>query len=434
MDAAIIGGGLAGLSIALELARKGKKFILFEKRDQLGGKLKTLDYDAFKLDVGFQVLLSAYPHLQKLLSHKAFSDFSPCYFDAGTKIFKDGNFYTLSDPLQEKQDAIATFLCPLVSFNDKLQTLFLNRELSQYSFNEILHNKDWQEITAREFIEKRGFSGDFISNFARPFFGGVFGEDSLLVRASNFAFCYKAFAEGKVFLPSCGIGELAQNIQKVLPSESIFLNSKVTNLESNDQNVKVFLDDGKFYSFKNVVLATEMETTAELFQESVEEIERVSYSNLYFSGQESLYEGKKIFINGNDEKIINNGVQLTNISTCYRPKLSKEHLISITVLDQKGKFQSSELLSESCLKELESFFPKAKGKIKFIKQFDISGRQSLIKQTLKNFDRIKSFVQRLNNKLPSNIFLAGEYLTEACSQESTLQSAEEVINKLCHTS
>ena len=74
----IIGGGLAGLTAARQLHQKGIDFILLEATDRIGGRIKTDVLNGFRLDHGFQVLLTAYPEAKRWLDYerlnlKAFS-------------------------------------------------------------------------------------------------------------------------------------------------------------------------------------------------------------------------------------------------------------------------------------------------------------------------------------------------------------------------
>ena len=55
-QAAVIGGGLAGLSGAIHLARRGYSVDLFEKTDQLGGKMNGIRTDGFRFDTGPSLL------------------------------------------------------------------------------------------------------------------------------------------------------------------------------------------------------------------------------------------------------------------------------------------------------------------------------------------------------------------------------------------
>lgn len=49
---AVIGGGLAGLLTALQLARSGAAVTLFERRSDLGGRAASLDQDGYRLNLG----------------------------------------------------------------------------------------------------------------------------------------------------------------------------------------------------------------------------------------------------------------------------------------------------------------------------------------------------------------------------------------------
>ncbi len=57
----IIGAGLAGLSCALSLEGAGMAVTLLEASDAPGGRVRTDMVNGFRLDRGFQVLLTAYP-------------------------------------------------------------------------------------------------------------------------------------------------------------------------------------------------------------------------------------------------------------------------------------------------------------------------------------------------------------------------------------
>ena len=74
----IIGGGLSGLTAARQIHQKGIDFLLLEASDRIGGRIKTDEINGFRLDHGFQVLLTAYPEARRWLDYtklnlKAFS-------------------------------------------------------------------------------------------------------------------------------------------------------------------------------------------------------------------------------------------------------------------------------------------------------------------------------------------------------------------------
>ena len=68
---AIIGAGLAGLCCARTLSRAGVDCVVLEADDRVGGRVKTVVVDGFRLDRGFQVLLTAYPECRAVLDYEA---------------------------------------------------------------------------------------------------------------------------------------------------------------------------------------------------------------------------------------------------------------------------------------------------------------------------------------------------------------------------
>ena len=54
---AVVGGGIAGLSAAYELHRRGVRFRLFEASDRVGGVILTEHIDGFIIDAGPDALL-----------------------------------------------------------------------------------------------------------------------------------------------------------------------------------------------------------------------------------------------------------------------------------------------------------------------------------------------------------------------------------------
>ena len=59
-DVVIVGEGLAGLVAARRLAHAGLDVRVFERSDEIGGRVRTRQTEGFTLDRGFQVLFTAY--------------------------------------------------------------------------------------------------------------------------------------------------------------------------------------------------------------------------------------------------------------------------------------------------------------------------------------------------------------------------------------
>jgi phytoene dehydrogenase-like protein len=64
-DVVIVGAGLAGLAAARPLIDAGRHVVILEASDGIGGRVRTDLVDGFRLDRGFQILLTAYPELDR---------------------------------------------------------------------------------------------------------------------------------------------------------------------------------------------------------------------------------------------------------------------------------------------------------------------------------------------------------------------------------
>ncbi|KFB74269.1 MAG: 15-cis-phytoene desaturase [Candidatus Accumulibacter phosphatis] len=67
MRAAIIGGGWAGLSAAVELAKAGVRVTVFEAAKQLGGRARSVEVQGQRLDNGQHILVGAYRETLRLM-------------------------------------------------------------------------------------------------------------------------------------------------------------------------------------------------------------------------------------------------------------------------------------------------------------------------------------------------------------------------------
>ena len=100
-DVLVVGGGQAGLTAAIELEKAGSSPILIERSERVGGRIKTDNLNGFKLDHGFQVLLTAYPEAQHYLDYDKL-DLKT--FDPGAIIYNGETRMVVSDPLSNSSE------------------------------------------------------------------------------------------------------------------------------------------------------------------------------------------------------------------------------------------------------------------------------------------------------------------------------------------
>ena len=102
-DVIIIGSGLTGLSAAFHCRAAGLKTIVLEKESTPGGRIKTTVADGYILDHGFQVILSSYVELTRLIPLHIL-DVKP--FWSGARVRINDDFADLLNPLRHPSRAL----------------------------------------------------------------------------------------------------------------------------------------------------------------------------------------------------------------------------------------------------------------------------------------------------------------------------------------
>lgn len=205
MRVAVVGAGLSGLIAAYELAPE-HDVTVYERRDGVGGRVRSTRRDGYVFDRGFQVLFTAYPEARRYLDYDALDlrDYPP-----GAHVASDDGLSTLADPLRAPRDAPAALLSRDATFGDKLRVLRLRAELRRKSRDDCFADG---ETTTREYLRERGFSSRFVERFAEPFYGGVTLDRSLGTSSSVFEFTFSSLSRGRTVVPASGMGAIPEHL------------------------------------------------------------------------------------------------------------------------------------------------------------------------------------------------------------------------------
>jgi phytoene dehydrogenase-like protein len=204
-DATVVGGGLAGLVAATRLAEAGADVTLYERRPEVGGRVRTETVDGFTLDRGFQVLFSSYPAVERELGPEGLDDLDLRTFAPGATICRPGSRSTLGDPLRDPLSAIPSLLNDEVSFSDKLRTLALRYDLANRDEDEFFAGPD---APIREYLRDWGFADDYVENFVEPFYGGITLDRTLSTSKHVFEYTFRAMGRGSIGVPAEGMAAL----------------------------------------------------------------------------------------------------------------------------------------------------------------------------------------------------------------------------------
>ena len=312
VDAVVVGAGLAGLAAARQIKSRGRSVIVIEAQDGVGGRVRTDKVDGFLLDRGFQVLLTAYPELKTQIDMSAL-DLK--MFSSGALVMRDGKPSVVTDPFREPKRAAATVFAPIGSLTDKLRVAALRWRVMHRNEDKILNSADISTVVA---LRGLGFSTKMIDRFFRPLFGGIQLDPELRTSRRMFEIIFKYLSEGQSALPTNGMSAIPEQMAKHLGAENIFLNTRVTNIESGFVSTANTLIETKA-----VVVATDQPSASELLRTS--EITSRVAGCVYFSADAPPTHEKFVVLDGTGQGPVLNAAVLSNIAPSYAPP--GKHLI-----------------------------------------------------------------------------------------------------------
>ena len=254
MAVVIVGAGLAGLACARTLTRAGIETRVLEAGDGVGGRVRTDLVDGYRLDRGFQILLTAYPEVQRVIDLEAL-DLQP--FAPGAVVRIDDRSWTVADPFRAPRHLLDTVRAPIGSPVDKARLLALVRTATRGTVPDLLHAPD---SSTRELLVARGFSTAMIERFWRPLFAGIQLDPDLDVSARRFLLILRMLATGAAVVPARGMGAITEQLAASLPDGTITLGARV----ESATGTTVRIADGDAIDAEAIVIATDGPTAARL--------------------------------------------------------------------------------------------------------------------------------------------------------------------------
>ena len=375
----VVGAGISGLIAALELEQAGFEPIILEKSDGVGGRVRTVEVEGYRLDIGFQVLLSAYPLVNKYLDMNALGLQK---LASGAQILVNGKRYRIGDPTRDLGALLPTVFANIGSVADKFRILLLNQRLKRKTIEEIF---DSAEFTTLEYLEGLGFSKKIIDRFFRPFFAGIFLEPSLRTSSRMFEFVYKMFGEGYATIPANGIGALSEQLKSKLTRTEIRLQTTVNRVTNED----IYLDSGEVLPHSGVIITGD--ASALVHNINDQQVRWKSCLNLYFEVDKTSIPAHTISLIADPGKRANNLYAFTDAKG--------REIVSVTCLEYDG------LPSDQIQKEVEQELRQYCGvsQLKHITTFDIP-------QALPDLQNLKTTSSPSESQLTDQIFLAGDVL------------------------
>ncbi|MFM9825227.1 NAD(P)/FAD-dependent oxidoreductase [Flavobacterium sp.] len=385
----IIGAGIAGLTAAVYLHRKGFKIQILEASDRAGGRIKTDVIDGFRLDRGFQVLLTEYPETKALLDYKKLNlkRFLP-----GATVLYDGGQFEIADPFRRPTVLFSTLFAPVGSLKDKINTFFLKTKLVKISIPNLFNQTEVDAITQ---LKNYGFSQKMIDRFYKPFFSGIFLENDLKTSSNMFDFVMKMFSEGDAAIPELGMEEIPKQLVAMLPENSIQYNVKVTAIENN----KIICENGTVLEADKIIIATEAIGLAGAYI-SKEKQNFHQVTNVYFEAKIAPTKKEVVVLNASThKKWVTNLTVMSNVSANYAPKGKVLIAISYNGIPNLDDIT----LAENMKTELKKWYGNQVDNWKMLKTYRIN-------YALPNQEKVRNEISNLELKINDNLYICGDHL------------------------
>ncbi|OZC02534.1 NAD(P)/FAD-dependent oxidoreductase [Rubricoccus marinus] len=341
MHVVIVGAGLSGLCCARTLLASGATVTVLDASDAIGGRVRTDVVEGFRLDRGFQVLLTSYPEVQRVLDLDAL-DLQP--FSPGAEVWLGSAFATVSDPFREPLAALPTALSPVGTFADKLRVLNLRQSVRAGIVDDLWERPETTTIDALR--NRYGFSDLMIEQFFRPFLGGVLLDPSLVGSSRAFEFYFRMFSEGDAAVPAMGMQAIPEQLATAIPPETMRFNTRVESVQAG----RATLASGEVLDADAVVVATEGPEAARLT--GTGETERKSTVCLYWAADSPPVDHTMLMLDGTGNGPVNNVQVMSNVAPTYAP--DGQTLISASVLGTPEA--TDEALEQAARTQLRGWF------------------------------------------------------------------------------
>ena len=306
-EVVVVGAGLAGLAAATTLHQAGRRVLVLEASDGVGGRVRTDRVDGFLLDRGFQVLLTGYPEAHRQLNLEAL-ELRP--FAPGAVVWLGNRGYRVGDPFRKPSTLLDTAFSPVGSIADKVRLLALRTRLKRTDPKQLLRGAD---VPTRQYLAGLGFSDRFVERFLGPLFTGIQLDPELSTSRRMFDTIFRSLTIGDSAVPAAGMGAIPAQMADDLPAGAVHLNTEVVSVEPDG----VLVSGGRRVAAGAVVVATEGPAAVRLLD--LEPVGSRSVSCVYFAAGADPVGDPMVVLDGGHSGPVANLAVMSTVAPSYAP-------------------------------------------------------------------------------------------------------------------
>jgi phytoene dehydrogenase-like protein len=310
-DVVVVGAGLAGLTCAIRLRELGRDPLVLEAADGVGGRVRTDLVDGFRLDRGFQVLLTGYPAARRWFDYDALDlrAFSP-----GVRIRRGGRFHRLADPFQAPIAGVASAVSPIATLPDGLRLLAWRRSVTATPGPQVAART---QVPTIDLLRQRRFSPSITASFFRPFLAGTFFDPGMTTSSRVTELVFRSFFRGEVAVPALGMQQLPSQLAARLPADSVRLATPVAQIGDR----QVTLADGELVRADQVVVATEAPAAQRLLGARLPSPPAPGRgtTTIHYAAERSPVGGPDLVLDADGDGPVNNLAVMSDVAPSYAP-------------------------------------------------------------------------------------------------------------------
>ncbi len=436
----IIGGGLSGLSLGVNLVDKGYRVEIIEKKSYLGGrasnKIDKITHDP--VPIGPHICINSYESFLKFL-HKIGASADICWERSKflDYVYHGEHYHSKASRLPAPWYMMPMFFgYKYLNIFDKLSNIVFT-SLIYFSSKTKLERFD--EVTAYAFLKKYGVTDNSIAKLWRFFVLSMLNVPLEICSASEFCLLLKFWMEinhGSIGFTKVGLGDLyTQKASEYIRErggsfifncslENInFEKAKIQNIEVKDKGIRKVLEADSYVSTLNPLDLRDLLPQDLVFSDyfrplnSYEPVPYISV-NLWF---DSKITDLKFWALINDEqssKYLN--TDFYDQSNIYKHRKEKSFITSNIIYSFPYHHLSDKEIVDKTLEELKKTFPKMQAKLV---KYEVHRIPYVIYASIPGMRSKKLSIQTPY----SNFYLAGDWTYKKIPQcmEAAVRSGNE---------